>query len=722
MTLRSRLTLAFFAIAVIPLSAVTLFSYWSSERALRRAAEQQATSMAAELGRRMEWVTTDLERRMDRVWPMPDEQVAQGASQPAPAPTGRNRQPAPKTPGAQMPAPPAAPIPPDVAGHLAVVLGDTAPMIESLEITPGRRAGVVMVAPPPPGQGAPPRTPPTPPAPAAAPTAGAAARRAPPDVPPAVSKGADGAESNEMMSVEMSRVIDKAMQGYPGRGGTAPFDVTAWSKSMQERIGQARAAAASEQDVRRLTQEAQAFEREAARLRAEADRPTAPPTATTQLKGVDINSTVRRDGEEVGRIHARLNMPRLFRAILPPNRRDEGELAFAIDENGEIHARDSDKPAIAGLQKTGAIPKEGATTRPGDWVVVTQKGPGGMTFGTARPVGNEMRELRAAAVRNFAVGFGLIVVVFFASVPLAGGMTRNLRTLMQGVHAVAQGDLSTRVPVKSTDEFGRLAAAFNQMAADLAAHEKLVVQQERLKRELELSRQIQNDMLPREPLRLGFAEVKGVSIPAREVGGDFFNYFVLPSGEIAVLVGDVSGKGVGAALLMANVQATLRARLPLEQDLSKLAGDLDLDLYANTPAEVYLTMFVAIVDPRTRAMRYVNAGHNTQFILRRQGGLDAMPSTGRPLALLPGGAYEERRTELPEGDVLFFYTDGIVDLENEAGDVFGNERLEAVLGRAVGPEGVDDVLARMEDALREFRGKAEQPDDATMMALCLGSR
>ena len=99
-----------------------------------------------------------------------------------------------------------------------------------------------------------------------------------------------------------------------------------------------------------------------------------------------------------------------------------------------------------------------------------------------------------------------------------------------------------------------------------------------------------------------------------------------------------------------------------------------------------------------------------------------MSSTGRPLGLLPGGAYDERTTDLPLGDVLFFYTDGILDAENEAGEMFGSERLEAVLAqRADQPTGVDDVLERVESALRAFRGQAEQPDDATMMALRLGA-
>jgi serine phosphatase RsbU (regulator of sigma subunit) len=692
MSLRTRLTIAFFAISVIPLAVVTFFSYYASESALRRAAEQQAATMAAELGHRMEWVTTDLERRIDRAWPIPAAPAAPGGAAVGEQAQAKASDPKnPKNTAAQA----------DVTGHVAAVLGDAAAMFESLEFMPGPRAGL----PPPPPDGRPfrehgPRPPnaPAPPVPGEKP--------ATPGQPPA-SEGA--------VSVEMSRVMDKAMEAYKAAGAPGQFDMAAWSQAMQERIGQTVAGAApTEQQVRDMTERARAMQRDADRARQESAR------AVTELKGADVNTTLRRDGEEVGRIHARLNIPRVFRAILPPNRRNANELAFAIDSSGEIHARDTDKPMLVKLKAAGAIPAEGATVRSqGDWVIVTRKGPADLTFGTARPLGDDLRELRGVAARNFGLGFGIVGLVFLVSIPLAGGMTRNLRTLMAGVRSVSEGNLATRVPVKSKDEFGRLAAAFNQMAADLAEHEKLVVHQERLKRELELCRQIQNDMLPHEPLRKGLAEVRGVSIPAREVGGDFFNYFVLPGGDIAVLVGDVSGKGVGAALLMANVQATLRARLPLEQDLARLALELDEDLHQNTPPEVYLTIFLAIVNPETRVMRYVNAGHNTQFILR-DSGIERMASTGRPLGLLPGGDYEERTTDLPVGDLLFFYTDGIIEVENEAGDMFGSERLEAVLLDRAASTGVDDVLARVEAAVRGFRGKAEPSDDATMLALRLG--
>jgi sigma-B regulation protein RsbU (phosphoserine phosphatase) len=258
------------------------------------------------------------------------------------------------------------------------------------------------------------------------------------------------------------------------------------------------------------------------------------------------------------------------------------------------------------------------------------------------------------------------------------------------------------------------------MARDLGAHQKLLGERERLRGELELCRQIQNEMLPKRPLRLGFVEIKGVSIPAREVGGDFFNYFLLPEGEVAMLVGDVSGKGVGAALLMANVQATLRARLSLEHDLAALADAIDHDIDESTPTAVYLTLFMGILDASHRVLRYVNAGHNPQFVLRADGGLDRLPSTGLPIAMFAGHGYKEASVTLGEGDILFFYTDGITEVENETGEMFGSERLEALLVKHHA-EGVDAILARIEQEVLTFRGAAELFDDATMMVLRLGA-
>jgi phosphoserine phosphatase RsbU/P len=257
------------------------------------------------------------------------------------------------------------------------------------------------------------------------------------------------------------------------------------------------------------------------------------------------------------------------------------------------------------------------------------------------------------------------------------------------------------------------------MASELESHDRMLAKQERLARELELCRQIQNEMLPHETLRAGLVEVAGVSVPSREVGGDFFNYFPIEGGRIALLVGDVSGKGVGAALLMANIQATLRAKLQLESDLARLVDGVDRDIADNTPPEVYITLFVGLLDPARRELRYVNAGHNPQFLLRVGGGLERLNSTGLPVGLMPGRGFEERRVQVEPGDLLFLYTDGATEAPNESGEFFDADRLQQALV-AASADGVDEILVRVEATIREFRGRAEPADDATMLALRLG--
>jgi len=283
---------------------------------------------------------------------------------------------------------------------------------------------------------------------------------------------------------------------------------------------------------------------------------------------------------------------------------------------------------------------------------------------------------------------------------------------------LAHGDLTARVQVTSKDEFGKLAQAFNRMAADLSENQKHLVEQERMHKELEMCRKIQEELLPRQPLRFGAVEVKGVSISAREVGGDFFNYFLMPGGTMALLIGDVSGKGLPAALLMANLQATIQARLPLELDLVKLAEQLDVEIAVNN-SEAYLTLFVAVLDLQSLRLRYVNAGHNSQFLLHSDGSVEQLQSTGRPIGLLAGGGFQEKSVLLKNEDSLFFYTDGLVEAVNEAGEEFGMERLEALLveERARRLEG---MLANVEKEIGKYREGIEAADDATMMLLKIG--
>jgi serine phosphatase RsbU (regulator of sigma subunit) len=409
--------------------------------------------------------------------------------------------------------------------------------------------------------------------------------------------------------------------------------------------------------------------------------------------------------------------------VLALTERRQDEVPFAIDNKGKIYAADpSDQPVLEAMSvRLIADVDKGVDVRD-DWIVVTRKDDSsGVTLGIARPVGASLRAMWHAAALNLALGLGMVALAFLGTLPLSRSMTRDLASLTEGAESLARGDLGTRVPVRSKDEFGRLAATFNRMTEELAAQQDRRVEQERLHKELELCRRIQEELLPRASVRFPIGEAEGLSIPAREVGGDFFNYFPVQADQVAVLVGDVSGKGVAAALLMANLQATLSARLPLEADLVRLAERLDHEIDEGTPSTLYLTLFMAVIDGGSGLVRYVNAGHNPPVVVRASGAAESLAPTGRPLGLFPGGGYEEGRTLLRPGDALFLYTDGLVEAEDHRGEPFGTQRLEALLlgERASSPTG---LLARVEESLHHHRGGQEPADDATMVLFRLGPK
>jgi serine phosphatase RsbU (regulator of sigma subunit) len=670
MSLRTRLIIAFLLLSVVPLSAVTFLSYTSSVRAFEQAAQREATDSATDVSRRMEMVTADVGRRMDRLF----------------------------VSGTGSPERPFNPDPQAVRDSVAPLLGDTAALLDRVEFHPSQDL------PPPPSpavltDSVPVPIPPAPPRGSGAGRGNGRGGRPPGD-------GRRGPPpGSEVIVMDIPRIVEEATRAAAAQGVTTADPKI--GKLVEQRIEQQLAA-----NQANLTRMAEALTREAA-VRADSSR------VPVDVQGRNVEVAVQKNGRVIGRANAMLNMDRTLRMVLGFARRDQGEISFAIDRTGALYTPDAgDKTQLKslGVERTALVAAEGTPRRTGDWIIVARRAPGGIIFGIARPIGESLREIRRASVRNLGFGMLVIALAFIGIIPISHRMTQHLATLTTGVRQLAGGDFHTRVPVRSTDEFGALAAAFNQMAEDLEHHEAAAVEQERMRRELELSRLIQTEMLPRTALISGTAEIAGVSIPAQQVGGDFFNYFVLPDGRLALLVGDVSGKGVSAALLMANIQATLRARLPHETDLAKLADRLDRELQENTPGGVYLTLFLGILEVDGRLLRYVNAGHNPQFVVRRRGGIEALSSTGMPIALYAGHGYTEAHTVLDAGDLLFFYTDGLVEAENETGDMLGSERLQSMLV-AEQANGIDQLLRRIEQQAAEFRGSIEPMDDATMMAL-----
>ena len=724
MRIRTRLSLAFFLISVVPLGLVTAYSYYSSAAALRRAVEGQADQMAAEMGDRMAWVMTDLGDRVERLWRMRVDSPATAAPQPA---TGE--------PDEKAVA--------ELRTVATAMLAEAAPLVRRLEFESSpSAAGIEAAAPvpegPPPGErsygprggrGRPPMG-----GPGSGPPQGQPSVRI--EGVPVVAPGMP----RIVIDMPPVKVSAGAGQAQPALESLSPEAIFAWRRAIQR---QAEREADWQARVAMPPPPAAPLPPGAPSQPGALPQPaTPPPPGALQAererrlvkraeqmvalaRGEALQFPVKRNGLTVGAISATVDRDRMIETVLSLGRRDRGEIPFVLDATGELHTVDPDAArtvSTLNLKATARTALESSSTQlAGDWIVVTRRDPSGIAFGLARPIRDSLREMRQASLRNLAMGLLLVAGAFAVILPLASRLTRHLSALNAGVQRLAAGDRTARVDLNTGDEVGELAQSFNRMASELEAHDQLLVKQERLARELELCRQIQNEMLPHGPLKLGLAEIAGVSIPAREVGGDFFNYFPLADGRIAVLVGDVSGKGVGAALLMANIQATLRARLQLESDLAQLADSVDHDIAANTPPEVYITLFVGLLDPPRRELHYVNAGHNPQFLLRAGGGIERLDSTGLPIGLLPGHGFEARTVAVEPGDLLFLYTDGAVEAPNEDGAFFDADRLQQAL-TAASAEGIDEVLVSVERAVRAFRGAAEPADDATMLALRLGKR
>jgi serine phosphatase RsbU (regulator of sigma subunit) len=658
MSVRTRLILAFLALSVLPLSAVTLYSYTSSVNAFRGAVATESARMTADLQARLDTVTADLGRQVGLLW----EPGVAGAPEPVEA---QDRS-----------------MDVQVIERVAAVLGESAHLLDRVEFS---------------------RVP-APPSPPAAPTAPAAPQGPLPPAPVVI-------DLRETMAA-----VEKQLTAEGVPPGTA-----AQLRSLGEKLGPALSVGVQIAGSATRSAAAAVSAEGRRRAREHADRAwkAAQAGGRAALEGDALAVPVVRDGALVGSINAQLNLPRTLTTVLSSAQTSQGEIPFAIDADGAVHTTSAEhQRSLAPLNVAGL--RGSAVRQRGDWVIVTREAPSNVTFGIARPIAQSLREIQRASMRSLLLGLGVIGLAVLGIVPVARHMTRNLTTLTDGVERIARGDFSAQVPVQSRDEFGALARAFNHMARDVAHHQQLVVEREGLQRELELCRRIQIEMLPHTSLRLGLTEVKGISIPAREVGGDFFNYFELPNGQIAVLVGDVSGKGISAALLMANIQATLRARLPIESDLATLAATIDREIEAATPPGVYATLFLGILDASAKTLRYVNAGHHPQFLIRGEG-IERLSAGGMPVGLYAGQGYVERTVQLADDDLLFFYTDGMVEVENEQGEMFGAERLEPLL-RAQRHEGVDTLLERVEDQVRRFRGRAEPFDDVTIMALRLGVR
>lgn len=251
---------------------------------------------------------------------------------------------------------------------------------------------------------------------------------------------------------------------------------------------------------------------------------------------------------------------------------------------------------------------------------------------------------------------------------------------------------------------------FNLLLA-LELADKLVI-----KSDLDVARQIQFSLLPQEKLDEPGIDVYGLTVPANTVGGDYYDILRLSDTEILLVIGDVSGKGAPAALLMAYLQASLRALASDALPLRDLVKRLNTHLYKNTPDNRLVTLFCARLNLTTRRLIYINAGHNPPLLVSRGGGVQKLSEGGIPLSIRPEAEFPEVLLDLQPGDLLLLYTDGVTEAANQAGEEFGEGRLEALVcnKKALRAE----LLAQeIVDNVRGFVYDEKFTDDLTMLIL-----
>ena len=358
-----------------------------------------------------------------------------------------------------------------------------------------------------------------------------------------------------------------------------------------------------------------------------------------------------------------------------------------------------------------------------------------------------------AALGDFAKGAELILlsiaivlaIIELLALLIGTRLTRSITgavaQLYRATQHVDRRDFSHRIPVKSSDQLAELANSFNSMTASI---EKLILEQkekQRLENELAIAQEVQDQLFPKQICQLESLEVHGYCRPARMVSGDYYDFLATNSDQLVLAAGDVSGKGISAALLMATIHSAVRAysmegipvlresvavgaaaasgMMPasgiegVEMSPGTLLSLLNHQLYLSTPQEKYATLFLAAYDGRSRRLTYSNGGHLPPLVISRDGSIRRLDQGGTVVGLFDNLNFDEATIQLRAGDIFVAYSDGITEPENDFGE-FGEHRLLNLV-RENRDLSLPEITQVVRSAVDDWIGDKEQPDDITLV-------
>jgi sigma-B regulation protein RsbU (phosphoserine phosphatase) len=341
---------------------------------------------------------------------------------------------------------------------------------------------------------------------------------------------------------------------------------------------------------------------------------------------------------------------------------------------------------------------------------------------------SDIQQIIPVALFGVAILFLLVEVSsLVVGVSLARTITAAVHQLYTGTQRVMEGNFSNRIRVSnSRDQLATLSTSFNTMTENLERLLAVAKEKERLQAELEIAREVQEQLYPKEIPSMKTVRLTAFWQSARVVSGDYFDYQRLGEDQLALAIGDVAGKGISAALLMATIQSAMRMELhgslraaapggTVVRSLStaRVVSDLNQQLHQNTPTEKFATFCFGVYDEITGVFTYTNAGHLPPILIHN-GAATRLNVNGMVVGAFPFATYDQSQVQLQRGDLLVFFTDGITEPENEYGEMFGEDRLtEVFVKNADRPE--QDIVAAVMEAVRQWSVSPERQDDMTLL-------
>ncbi len=785
MKIRAQLVLACFLLSVLPLSVIVIYSYRSSRSALESAYRKEADAQTRQMDRRLATIRGDLQQRLAEVSALPGG--------------GEDRT-------------------PDV-GNILMTMGDAASLVDSLEIHPMRVAvpalrTIVREAianTPHPGRNAPPGVeepaPPSPPAqvaegtgeeadsdvePADAPDPVVIGMPPPPKLPKFTMSPEQRATINEIATLGTKLGNWQSMSAEDRTATQAKLQQLQKDLSASMKASQSQWTAHFEtvQKERQQYFDARHQQRDAARHARESQRtaaPSAPAAASapeavpdgvtvkreltdaekqklkeaerhaTLLFGQKFNVPLRKQGTIVGHISAQVSTQEVVRRVLGVHGDDSDEITFAVDRDNNVYTRTpDDRQTLDRLGITDRVLKNKPVNDVKDWIVgLSRDEQSGLRVGVARPVGDNLEELRKTAAKNFGYGMGLIFIALIGIVPIANHMTRDVNLVTRGAERIAQGDLMTRLPVTSNNEIGQLAAAFNRMAQDLSLQQQTIVAQERTRKEqeiqqrilaveyerksvdLEEARRFQLSMLPKSVPAHDRYDVAVFTLTAAEVGGDYYDFHIagnvgrtlqsdLPPGRteesdlrkslngvLSVTIGDATGHGAKAGTMVTVIKALFAGYTPevmpaqFLRDAAEKVKRMDLGRMA---------MALLLARFENDRLTVASAGMLPGYVHRQGGTIEEVARGATPLGTL-GADYHDVSIDLAAGDTVLFMTDGFPELENESGQQLGYTAAIDEFAQAAKGATADDVIASLSAAAKRWNGERPPNDDVTFVVV-----